>query len=94
MSDYFYEDYPDCVVVVEPGIGFGPQGSFRIIGAMANSEKGVTFLTAYCQAKAEEEDDDGIEIESASFPPEELDRLKRQAALAGVSLKWTGRDTP
>jgi hypothetical protein len=96
-TDYFYEDCPECDVVVELAYSSwrdaetGEIEGARTIGAMANSDKGVTFLTAYCCASGEIDDEDqDFEIGSATFEPEELDRLKRQAALAGVSLKWTG----
>ena len=49
---YFYEDLPGCDVIVEPGVSAwsdadGKIHSARIIAAMANSEKGIAFLTAY-----------------------------------------------
>jgi hypothetical protein len=85
LEDDHDEDLPDCDVVVEEGWSSGSGGSFPIIGAIANSEKGVAFLTA-----KHDQDDEDCEIGSAAFFPEELDSLKRQANLAGVSLVWRG----
>jgi hypothetical protein len=72
MTEYFYEDFPDCDVIVEPGVSLGPHGSQRIIGAFANSDKGVAFPTAYCQSSDDELDgqlDDDEVIESGSEEP-------------------------
>ena len=99
-EQYFYEDLPECDVVVGPGYSSlenaetGEFEGMRTIAVMANSDKGVAFLTAYCRAKFEaqwaEDKDEEFEIESGSFEPEELDRLKRQANLAGVALRVEG----
>ena len=97
MTEYFYEDMPPCDVVVEPGYAAawrnektGETEGHPVIGAMANSEKGVAFLTAYIRAKDEATGKfkwtDDVQIETGTFPLEELDSIKRQAALAGVSL--------
>jgi hypothetical protein len=83
---YFDADMPECDLVIEPGWSCGPNFSGPIIGALANSEKGEAFLTAYCAATSDGEMDDDEVIGSASFAPEELDDLKRQARLAGVSF--------
>jgi hypothetical protein len=82
---YFYEDLPPFDVVVEPGVRVGLNGTERIIGVMANSDKGVDFLTAYLDG-----DPDTEAIGSASLYPEELASLKKQANLAGVAL-WIAR---
>jgi hypothetical protein len=103
MTEYFYEDMPPCDVVVEPGYTAawrnektGETEGHPVIGAMANSEKGVAFLTAFIRAKDEATGKfkwtDDVQIETVTFPPEELDSIKRQAALADVSLIWQGKE--
>jgi len=91
-EQYFYEDLPECDVVVEPGYPSWENEGMRTIAVMANSDKGVAFLTAYWRAiyEAQSAADEEFEFESGSFEPEELDRLKRQANLAGVALVWRG----
>lgn len=96
-DEYFYDDLPECDVVVEPGgrawrDANGKTQTERIIVAMANTDKGVTFLTAYYRAQDDDDDEsEDFEIESGSFDPKELDSLKRQANLAGIALVWRGR---
>jgi hypothetical protein len=61
---------------------------FAIIGYEALTEKGETFLTAYCAETCGDDsfDPDEVTVASGSMAPEELRHFRRMAAAAGVKL--------
>jgi hypothetical protein len=79
----------DADVEISNGWTAMPNGrGFAIIGYEALTEKGETFLTAYCAETCEDGsfDPDKYTIGSGSMAPDELPLFRRMAAAAGVRL--------
>jgi hypothetical protein len=81
------KDYPNCDVTVEPGYeDFNPDGPphFPISWAVANSQRGVDFLTEYLDSL--HPNTESYETPRLKLSPDELGRFVERADARGVAV--------